>query len=596
MESLNKQIGTNGIGLTQEPARTLSSLQRWLRTHLAQVLLTILLTGLGVQLVSVIFRKSVTLDELVLIPSAYYYLVTDDFDLVREHPPLCKILSGLPVLFIQPNELRSTPGDRTLPKIDLDWKYEMQFWQDNRERADMISFWSRVPMIGLSLGVGWLIFVFARDFFGQWAALLSVVLFSLEPTILAHARVVQTDMPATFGFLLTAFALHRYLRAPTWKLAIGLGSAVSLAMLAKFSMITLPPLLFIVFIALLWLQPHRRRSLAVHASIVSIVVLVIINAAYIFHSGPLTETDLEWVATSFPSSHSAVLTSVRVLRFLIPTDFLMGVYWQLHHSNQGHPASLLGMYNRMGWWYYYPVAFLLKTTIPFLLVSLVTLGWAVYGVLWKGKRSLLVLLLPFGLYSILMMLSPIDIGIRYFLPAYPFLFILSGGMLIALLQRPFQTSARIVSRVIVVIAFAWMTFEAVSTYPNYIPYMNQFASARPHWWYLSDSNIEWGDDIKELAAYLRARGETRVRTMALGDFVALSFYGVDNLSALSPPEASPPRYTVIGASFLNGSTVPEVFDGRRLPEAERINAFDSFRQRTPEAVIGNSIYVYRMRD
>ena len=342
MESLNKQIGTNDSGLTQEPARTLSSLQRWLRTHLAQVLLTILLAGLGVQLVSVIFRKSVTLDELVLIPSAYYYLVTDDFDLVREHPPLCKILSGLPVLFIQPNELRATPGDRTLAKIDLDWKYEMQFWQDNRERADMISFWARVPMIGLSLGVGWLIFVFARDFFGQWAALLSVVLFSLEPTILAHARVVQTDMPATFGFLLTAFALHRYLRAPTWKLAIGLGSAVSLAMLAKFSMITLPPLLFIVFIALLWLQPHRRRSLSVHASIVSIVVLVIINAAYIFHSGALTETDLEWVATSFPSSQSAVLMSVRVLRFLIPTDFLMGVYWQLHHSNQGHRCEFVG--------------------------------------------------------------------------------------------------------------------------------------------------------------------------------------------------------------------------------------------------------------
>ena len=284
MESLNKQVGTNDRGLTQEPARTLSSLQRWLRTHLAQVLLTILLAGLGVQLVSVIFRKSVTLDELVLIPSAYYYLVTDDFDLVREHPPLCKILSGLPVLFIQPNELRTTPGDRTLAKIDLDWKYEMQFWQDNRERADMISFWARVPMIGLSLGVGWLIFVFARDFFGQWAALLSVVLFSLEPTILAHARVVQTDMPATFGFLLTAFALHRYLRAPTWKRAVGLGTAVSLAMLTKFSMITLPPLLFIVFITLLWLQPHRRTSLAAHAAIVSIVVLVIINAAFIFHS------------------------------------------------------------------------------------------------------------------------------------------------------------------------------------------------------------------------------------------------------------------------------------------------------------------------
>ena len=103
--------------------------------------------------------------------------------------------------------------------------------------------------------------------------------------------------------------------------------------------------------------------------------------------------------------------------------------------------------------------------------------------------------------------------------------------------------------------------------------MNQLASSRPHWWHLSDSNVEWGDDMKELAAYLHARGETRVRSMALGDFVTLSFYGVDRLNALAPLEELPPRYTAIGASFLNGSTVQEVVDGKGLSDEQRINTF-----------------------
>jgi hypothetical protein len=68
------------------------------------------------------------------------------------------------------------------------------------------------------------------------------------------------------------------------------------------------------------------------------------------------------------------------------------------------------------------------------------------------------------------------------------------------------------------------------------------------------------------------------------------------VNALAPPEELPPRYTAIGASFLNGSTVQEVVDGKLLPDEQRINTFDSFRHRTPEAVIGNSIYLYRMHD
>jgi hypothetical protein len=196
-----------------------------------------------------------------------------------------------------------------------------------------------------------------------------------------------------------------------------------------------------------------------------------------------------------------------------------------------------------------------------------------------------------------MLMSPSDIGVRYYLPGYIFLFILSAGFLEGLLRKQTSRSKRLAYLSVVVISISWMCVETVRAYPNYMPYMNQLASSRPDWWYLSDSNVEWGDDVKELAAYLRARGETRVQAMLLGGFATLDLYGVTYEDALPPPEESPPRYTAIGASFLNGSTVPFYqVDGKRISEEARVNTFDSFRHRTPEAVIGGSIYLYRMHD
>jgi hypothetical protein len=275
----------------------------------------------------------------------------------------------------------------------------------------------------------------------------------------------------------------------------------------------------------------------------------------------------------------------------------MGVYWQLHHSQEGHPAGLLGMYSQRGWWYYFPVAFALKTTIAFLIVALGALGWATYRVLAKRDRQMLFLLIPFALYTIFVMMSPIDIGIRYYLPAYSFLFILVGALFDSVLRMGKSQRSRLAVISVIVILLGSMCWETIRSYPNYTSYMNQFASARPHWWYLSDSNVEWGDEVKELAEYLRARGETRTRALLLAGYITLGFYGVEYVDALSPNESAPPRYLALGASFLNGSTVPGYdLNGKRVSETERVNTFDEFRHRTPEAVIGNSIYVYRIHE
>jgi hypothetical protein len=596
-ESLRRGVIGNEPGLQRAAARIFARTRLILAAYKVEALCAGILLAMSLNMIAVTARKSITTDELVLIPAAYYHLVTDDFQLVNEHPPLCKLLAGVPLLFMQPNEIPPREIDPAITPADRDWSYEMRFWQDNRARFDTLTFWARLPMIALTLALGVLIFVFARDLFGPRAALFAVALFALEPTILAHARIVQTDMPAAFGFLLSAFALHRYLRAPNWKLAGGVGAAAGVAMLGKYSMIIVGPILLLVLIVLLWHQPRRRTALRAHAIVAGLALLLTINAAYFFHHRPLTQGDSQWIAASFPAATTSVATSVRALRIVLPTDFVMGVYWQLHHTREGHPAGLLGMYSQRGWWYYSPVAFALKTTIPFLLLALSSLGWAIYRLIRKRDWRLQILLVPFALYTAFMMASPIDIGIRYYLPGFTFLFILSGGLLAALLGKQTSVRTRLAAAAVVVIAFSWMGLETWRTYPNYMPYMNQLASARPHWWYLSDSNVEWGDDVKDLAAYLKARGETRARALLLGGFISLDYYGVNYVDALGPAGESPPRYTALGASFLNGSTVPfyEV-DGKRVSDETRVNTFDSFRQRTPEAVIGNSIYVYRMQD
>ena len=158
---------------------------------------------------------------------------------------------------------------------------------------------------------------------------------------------------------------------------------------------------------------------------------------------------------------------------------------------------------------------------------------------------------------------------------------------------------RIAARFAVVVALAWMCVEAGRAYPNYLPYMNELASARPHWQYLSDSNVEWGDDIGGLAEYLKARGETRVRAALLGGQVILPLYGVEFDDLLAGPGTVQPEtnYVALGASYLNGSTVPGWSEGSGRETIEQQHQyFAAYRTRQPEAVFGTSIYLYRVKE
>ncbi len=576
--------------------RLFAALRRRVAARLAEAICAALLLVLAANLFAAISRKSITNDEIVHIPAGYYHLVAGDFQLNNEHPPLVKLWAALPLLFIQPEE-PSAVNDPDESFTERTWGFHQRFWQANRARFGSITFWARAMMIPLTLALGALIFLYARKLFGETAALLAVALYVFEPTVLAHGRVVHTDIPAALAYLLFFFALPSYADAPSFRRALLLGLACGIALVTKFSMIVIVPVMMIAAIAAFWMAPRlgqERKKVLLHVGMVTGLVLLFVNAMYDFQSPPLEASDVRWMTMKSDALYDVLMKVFAVLSKVVPTYFLFGLYNVVIHNQYGHPASLLGAHNDLGWWYYFPVAFALKTTIPFLILSIAALVWSLYRFVVARERVFAFVLVPLGIYLAISLTSHINIGIRHLLPAYPFLFIASGALLDRLLR---VGRARRAVFLFMALTFGWIAFEAVRSFPDYIPYTNQLARGQPGWRYLSDSNVEWGDDVAELATYVKARGETRVSAALSAGWSTLTQYDVEYVDLLSLPAGSTPdtRYVAIGASFLNGSTIPGGVEGRQTTK-ERINFLARYRDRQPEAVFGGSIYLYRIRD
>ena len=261
--------------------------------------------------------------------------------------------------------------------MERTWGFHQRFWQANRARFGSITFWTRAMMVPLTLTLGALIFIYSRKLFGETAGLFAVGLYVFEPTVLAHGRVVHTDVPAALAYLLFFFALHSYGNAPSVKRALLLGLACGIALVTKFSMIVIGPVLALAAVALFWVSqapsssPQRscspgdpgslrsagalhkwlgqeRKQLLLHAVLVVGVVLFLVNAVYNFQSPALEASDVRWVKMMSEPLFGRLMKGLAVVSKLVPTYFLFGLYNIVIHNQYGHSASLLGAHNDLG--------------------------------------------------------------------------------------------------------------------------------------------------------------------------------------------------------------------------------------------------------
>lgn len=275
-------------------------------------------------------------------------------------------------------------------------------------------------------------------------------------------------------------------------------------------------------------------------------------------------------------------------------DFLDGLLGQLSHASAtGHPAFLMGQRSDKGWWYYFPVAFALKTPLG----ALIAMGFALLSNAWRRFRHAEwpLLLIP-ALYMGISLWSVLNIGYRHLLPMLPFLWVYVGRVG-PLLSEATSGSRRRWLTVGAAVIGLWLAAGTLGVAPDYLAYFSELAGGPDGGWrYLVDSNLDWGQDLPGLKAYLDGRLGARVYLSWFGSTYPY-LYGLDLQYRLLPSHFSYP-YSSDAAQSPYNPLHPEPalyaisatnLQGVGLAEGD---LFAPFRELSPVARIGHSIMVY----
>jgi hypothetical protein len=469
--------------------------------------------------------ESPTFDEGAHLGAGYTYVTQNDFRMNPEHPPLAKIWAGIALSPLSPE----LPGDAKLWDQAVQYHFGYRLLYQSGNSADQLLFWARIPTLfwGLLLVVS--VYAVSHELFGTRGALISLVLVTFSPTLIGHGHLVTTDVIVTTLFFLTLVAFRRLLARPSLTGAIGCGILLGGSLGAKYSAILLAPIL--VWLALVnglrrrqargarEAGPGGSRRLPLVGLLRGSLVFLLIGffstatlwGLYGFRYQPTPDGSFEhpW---NFDRGSLTIQVAdwARDHRFL-PEAYLNG-YAFVHESTQGRKAFAFGQYSDVGWWWYFPVAFLVKT--PF--AALLLLGW---GLIQFGRQSTRLagaadfLTVSIIFYWVLAISSSINIGIRHILPIFPLMMVAAG----CLAWPDWGGRGRSPREWAVGLLLAGSVLECLASAPYFLPYFNfpSCALFRRHEM-LVDSNLDWGQDLARLKRYMEREGIPEVRLAYFG--------------------------------------------------------------------------------
>lgn len=528
----------------------------------------LLLGLLFAQAMTSVPRLSITFDEDMHISTGYSVLRTGDLRLVEDHPPLLGYWMSWPLLLSpeipDPEDVPDwTPGDRRLfVRNEIWWSLPLDSWVVP----------PRISIALLALVLGALLFRWASEWFGPWGGLLALALLAFDPNILAHSTLATLDLGVACLIFITMYGVQRLMNRPTWINVVGTGIVLGLALSAKISAAILLPVGSGVII--LWGLRHWGRAELVARLLVCLgLAFLVLWAVHLFDFGR-------------PSGLSISVPAPTYWRSLLRVG---------RHVARGNRAYLLGETYEGGRWYYFPVAFVLKTPLPVLLL----LGTAFLAV-WRRQRfwwrELVLASLPVS-YFVVSMFNSINLGYRHLLPVLPFLYLFIAR-LVSSNARP-QISegvsrSRAFRSVGLGMLLLWQVVGSLSVWPFYLTFFNEIAGGSHNGYrYLADSNVDWGQGLKALRAYLEQQNWTDPKLSSFTFFIRPELYGVQaeplpplaGAPAVLPDRFNPtPDIYIISASTLRGLQLVD-------PEM-----YNWFWHREPDDIVANALLVYRVAE
>jgi hypothetical protein len=557
----------------------------------------VLLAALGGQLVYGLRADGMTNDEILFVSAGYRQLALGDYRLSPTHPPLANSLAGLGLLGMG---LRVPPLDpRAGP---LAWCYRFVHVEN---AAGAVLERARVPVVTLTLALALLVWLWARVVSGPAAGLVALALTGFHPSVVAHGHLATTDVAGAFFTLLAAFLFWRWLEAPrpgraaAFAVALGLGAATRLTTLLAL------PVFALVALAAAFPRPRRQeeglaspaggvppRATLHLAAALAILVPATLWASYGLHDAPWPEE-----LARRPRIHGLAARALDAVAatHLVPAGFVDSVRFQVEHTHAGHPSYLLGELGKTGWPHYFLVAFAVKNTPGFLVALLLAPFFLLFvrrrsrglprdGLVAASASSMLARSLWAGVALVVFLASStsrVQIGERYLLPLYPFVILLLAGLATPLLA---------VRRGWIVLC-ALLALHAGPTLMaapgGTVSYFNLLAGGRDGGHrVLLDSNLDWGQDLPRLAAWMRAEGVGSVQLAYQGsddpDRFAIAHEDLPGAQLYTPRPPARPFDGVVAVS-------PNLLHGL-LPRLG--DPYASLRERPPDARAG-VFFIYR---
>lgn len=551
--------------------------------NISRFLILLLLVVFTFRVFCEIKQKSVTIDEFVHLPAGYYYLKTGDFDLFRIHPPFIQMLCAAPLLFKDINFRYDSNWQQS-----NNWIFGYEFMLSNSQDYHEIFETSRLVTLGLSVLLGLIIFCWAKELFGRMAGFFALFLFTFNPDILAHSGLVTLDAGVSLFIFTTIYFLWKFIKSGRSIYCILSGATLGIAIVSKYSaLLVIPAILFIsLFIVTSRIKLNINLSVKKYLFLMIVffvVTLLIINATYLFKGSfsPLSRFDFQ--SKTLKPLNSIFLSA---LPAPLPFDFLKGFDEQLAIQGGKFDSYLNGHVSDSSWWYYYIEAFSLKEPVAWIVLLLIALMVnIIYG--RTHYDLLLFVLFPPLLFLIVISSMSVNIGIRYLLPAFPFLFLFSGSIMNGDLFKRIVSSHLI--QCTVIICSLWYAIMSVMIHPHYLAYFNEIAGGPGKGYkFLVDSNIDWGQDLPGLKEYLLHNNIDKIYLAYFGR-VDPQLYGI-NFDLL--PNHPVKGYCAISASYLAGRPY-FLYKDMKLHFAPPY-AYRWVSQFQPLDNIGYSIYIYRI--
>lgn len=459
--------------------------------------------------------ESPTEDEFAHLTRGIVYWTTGDTRLSYAHPPLANALVTIGVAgdddipdittFTRSFDQRIDTGSVASGLLKKDYPS----MRDKLLRARQAMTW--IFLVGVAYAYFW-----ALRIVGWPAAVAAAVFVGFNPSIIAQARYVTTDLPAGVAIAMAAGEFSRYLagdggRHTTW---VTMPLALAGAILSKHSAALLAPMFVVVggVVVLaragIFREQGRLRGLlrfAGHGAFAAVVAVLAINAAYRFqHTGLTVDEILErpepryWISSPYEGQLLEEMTPLPKLpgslRIPLPYTELFGLGCIRAQNERGYPmASFRGEPGKMGHWLYFPTLLLFKTPIVVLVLVLIGGPLALWRLRMRPPLAVTVVAVLALMFLAMSMRSNLNMGFRHALPVETMLCMVAaaiwGGALAWLGDAPWRRAG-------LWLAVAGVAYVGIGAGPHYLGWYNDLVG-RERGHQINSVGDDWGQDRKQ---------------------------------------------------------------------------------------------------